>query len=52
MGYDHEERMPGIEADNTIRINNNQADNTIRVNDASAKNEMGSCKQCIEEYDN
>ena len=40
MGYDHEERMPGIEADNTIRINNNQADNTIRVNDASAKNEM------------
>lgn len=40
MGYDHEERMPGIEADNTIRINNNQADNTIRVNDASAKNDM------------
>lgn len=29
MGYEHEERMPGIEADNTIR-----------VNDASAKNEM------------
>ena len=29
MGYDHEERMPGIEADNTIR-----------VNDASAKNDM------------
>lgn len=40
MGYDHEERMPGIEADNTIRINNNQADNTIRINDASAKNDM------------
>lgn len=29
MGYEHEERMPGIEADNTIR-----------VNDASAKNDM------------
>ena len=40
MGYEHEERMPGIEADNTIRVNTNQADNTIRVNDASAKNEM------------
>ena len=40
MGYEHEERMPGIEADNTIRVNTNQADNTIRVNDASAKNDM------------
>ena len=40
MGYEHEERMPGIEADNTIRVNTNQADNTIRVNDASANNEM------------
>lgn len=38
MGYDHEERMPGIEADNTIRVNDASAKNKMAVANNASKN--------------
>lgn len=40
MGYEHEERMPGIEADNTIRVNDASANNEMAVANNQSRNNI------------